>query len=66
MADKEIETRNNALRLAYTLERQADPSTVRKLAQALQYDPTQLQKDIAALAQYVSDYNRLQKESAED
>ena len=66
MTDKETEIRNNALRLAYAIERQSDPGTVSKLAQILNYDRAQLQKDMAALAQYVSEYNRLQREAAED
>ena len=62
MKDKKIELRNDALRLAYAIERQSEPATVRKLAQILNYDPAQLQKDIAHLARYVSECSHRQSE----
>ena len=59
------ETRNNALRLAYAIQRQADESKIQALANLLNYDRAQLAKDIDALASYVSEYSTLQREAEE-
>lgn len=47
-------TKENAHRLAGTLERYAeDPATVQKLAQALNYLPDQLREDMTSLLDYI-------------
>lgn len=43
------EEKNNALRLVYTLARYDDATSIKQLARILNYDATQLIKDIEAL-----------------
>ena len=54
--------KHNAQRLAFAIERHADPGTIRQLAKLLNYEPAQLGKDIEALARFVSECSQAAEE----
>ena len=59
MNQRQIE---NAKRLAYAIERNADPEVISVLAKVLNYYPDQLEQDIRDLAEVLSEINLEDKE----
>ena len=54
--------KHNAQRLAFAIERHADPGTIRQLARLLNYESDQLRTDIEALARFVSECSQATEE----